>query len=212
MPSLCKYQQHQITFVQGLWASRLHKQFQGNLKMETTKGVTFESFMIVQCKLKSLAEISVEEYFCQSQEKLDSMIFNIFDLSGNGLISDQELSQMLLTLPEEAIITDILDMQTRTQSSPLLSKGKKKLLSQGSRSNSLIASGRRVSALDQFTNQYRVQKAPLGIKNLRLNRKLLVKTTRDVIGEMDPDEFNLGILEFKTLLTEEAFEISKKMI
>ena len=55
---------------------------------------------------------------------------------------------MLLTLPEEAIITDILDMQTRTQSSTLLSKGKKKLLSQGSRSNSLIASGRRVSALD----------------------------------------------------------------
>ena len=40
----------------------------------------------------------------------------------------------------------------------------------------------------------------------------MVKTTRQVIGEMDPEEFNLGILEFKTLLTEEAFEISKKMI
>ena len=119
---------------------------------------------------------------------------------------------MLLTLPEEVIITDILDMQTRTQSSPLLSKGKKKLLSQGSsvRSDSIL--GRRVSALDQFTNQYRVQKAPLGIKNLRLNRKLLVKTTRQVVGEQDPEEFNLGVLEFKTLLTEEAFEISKKMI
>ena len=38
------------------------------------------------------------------------MIFSVFDLCGNGLISDVELSQMLLTLPEEAIITDILDM------------------------------------------------------------------------------------------------------
>ena len=55
-------------------------------------------------------EFCLEEYFCANQEKLDSMIFSIFDLCGNGLISDVELSQMLLTLPEEAIITDILDM------------------------------------------------------------------------------------------------------
>lgn len=38
---------------------------------------------------------------------MDRMIFDIFDLSGNNLISEEELSQMLLTLPEQAIISNL---------------------------------------------------------------------------------------------------------
>ena len=56
----------------------------------------------------------------------------------------------------------------------------------------------------------------MGIKNLRLNRKLLVHTTRPVV-ETDGQALlmqgmDIGIMEFKTLLVEEAEEISQKMI
>ena len=48
-----------------------------------------------------------ERYFKNGQESMDRMIFDIFDLSGNNLISEEELSQMLLTLPEQAIISNL---------------------------------------------------------------------------------------------------------
>ena len=38
---------------------------------------------------------------------MDRMIFDIFDLSGNNVISEEELSQMLLTLPEQAILSNL---------------------------------------------------------------------------------------------------------
>ena len=44
--------------------------------------------------------ILIEKYCRASTESIDRMIFDIFDLSGNNLISEQELSQMLLTMPE----------------------------------------------------------------------------------------------------------------
>ena len=48
-----------------------------------------------------------------------------------------------------------------------------------------------------------------------MNRKLLVHTSRPVVANEQPGQFaglDLGVLEFKTLLTAEAFEISQKMI
>ena len=44
------------------------------------------------------------------------MIFELFDLSGNGYISQRDLAQMMLTLPEKAIITTIVDQQNLTKS------------------------------------------------------------------------------------------------
>jgi Ca2+-binding EF-hand superfamily protein len=48
------------------------------------------------------------KYTKTSQETLDSLIFDLFDLNGNNLVTVQEMQQMLLTLPEQAIIRSIL--------------------------------------------------------------------------------------------------------
>ena len=74
----------------------------------------------------------LEKYCSHNLADLDAKIFEIFDLSGNGLISDKELSQMLLTLPDQAIITDILDSKTKAKFeeplSPLLNLKRKETL------------------------------------------------------------------------------------
>ena len=79
------------------------------------------------------------------------MIFDIFDLSGTNLISDQELSQMLLTMPEQAIITTILDNQTRKQTTTL---GQEPRLSDVSSMS--LSMKRRQSCLDARQEYYRV--------------------------------------------------------
>ena len=60
--------------------------------------------------------ITIEKYCRSSTETIDTMIFELFDLSGNGYISQRDLAQMMLTLPEKAIITTIVDQQNLTKS------------------------------------------------------------------------------------------------
>ena len=57
--------------------------------------------------------VHVEQYSAYNLEDLDRKIFQLFDLAGNNLISDKEMAQILLTMPEQAIITDIIDKATR---------------------------------------------------------------------------------------------------
>ena len=76
-----------------------------------SKGISFDQFVVTQCKFLLISFIMVEKYCRSSTESIDQMIFELFDLSGNGFISQRDLAQMLLTLPEKAIITTIPDKQ-----------------------------------------------------------------------------------------------------
>ena len=62
----------------------------------SAEGITFEKFLLLNYK-----------YLRAGPESLDRMIFDIFDLSGSNLVTQQDLSSMLLTLPSQAIISGL---------------------------------------------------------------------------------------------------------
>lgn len=60
------------------------------------KGITFEMFLLLNF-----------QYLRAGPENMDRMIFQIFDLSGNAAISESDLCSMLLTLPDQALISGL---------------------------------------------------------------------------------------------------------
>ena len=70
------------------------------------KGITFEQFLLLNYK-----------YLRAGPESMDSMIFDIFDLSGNDAVSETDLTSILLTLPPQAIISGLhSELRCRNQS------------------------------------------------------------------------------------------------
>ena len=89
------------------------------------------------------------------QESLDRQIFEIFDLNGNNLVTDEDLCQMLLTMPHCAIISNLnAELREPTES--------------------LLARVNNDASLAEHYN-YRIVKAPKDILQLRRNKKLLIR-------------------------------------
>ena len=125
----------------GLWAQRFFQQFLGDMETENFgKGITFEMFLMLNFK-----------YLRAGPENFDRMIFDIFDLGSRELISVKDLSQMLLTLPPQAVISGL--------------NAEIKVNSQTDDADELLRVG----------YDYRIVRAPEDFSTIFLNKKLLVR-------------------------------------
>ena len=97
----------------------------------------------------------LDKYLRAGPENFDRMIFEVFDLNGDNLIDAKDFSQVLLTLPTQAIISG-LNAEARPQIVEPQEESK-------------------TTKEELHRYQYRIIKAPQGVSYLFRNKKLLMR-------------------------------------
>lgn len=115
------------------------------------------------------------------------MIFELFDLNANDKIDCQELTQMLLTMPNLGIITTIQTIEEPKDGEQVV---KKETSGEAS---------------------WWIQCAPKGVKQLRGDRNILARTEREVHNKNSNVRMS-DVHEFQFLSADRATSISREMI
>ncbi len=114
--SIKKVKESKYLTVQGLWALRLFQLFAGapvNQSKQQDFFISFEQFVVHICKQHRYTFANQTSYYlfvesiCKSDvRQLDKVLFEIFDLHALKVVSQEDLTQMLMCLPLTAIIVD----------------------------------------------------------------------------------------------------------
>ena len=202
----------------GLWAQRFFQQFLGDMSTENFgKGITFEQFLLLNY-----------QYLRAGPESMDRMIFEIFDLSGNDAISEADLSSMLLTLPPQALISGLNSEKANQKTSKYqyrvikapqgytyIHRNKKLLMRVEdqetlSKMDFMDDNEERKGGKTQVKSGNAAKRTQSMNTEAKANNKLALSAkTNDMPGSQ---KVSMGLYEFKTLLTNQANEISKHMI